>query len=257
MYIKSFRGEPVTANDCLILENHALYCVGERFRFHHTTYDYFKNDRDADEDDDVSIKTAICHGYSFSSMADYLCFCFKDGHVDYILKLLKAVYLVEQMITLDGSDSELHNGYTKKDKTLAYNIYQKISSPYCFGSELAEYYNELLYVLNNAIPNLRVGNSSNNSSLGGAYDPISWKLKSDSKSKYFLIDDPDDVYRLKILRGVPIEPSTLYFYTALYNNKPFLYSSTNRDFHPCDELDYCPFPVAIPDENGNPIFITK
>lgn len=236
-----FKGKTITADDCLVFVGGFMtYDSNKRFHFHETTYAKFEDAPAAYEDSDDNPKKAICHSYSFNSMAKYLYYFYNQpaGSQFYIGELLRAVYLVDKVTDLNNTKNNPGDG-----RETAYNIYKRMFSNSTKKKELVEYFNQLLYVLNNAYPNLRIGNSSCNSSIGDAYDPAPGYY--DKKHNRFVINNSNDVFRLRILINVPIKPPTLYFYTAELNGQPYLYSSDNNPFIPCSKFDYNKTPIFV------------
>lgn len=151
----------------------------------------------------------LCHRYSFDSMSKYLCWCYNNGNLAAVQTLINLMY--------DPND----NDYA--DVARIYNRLERGNTPELWCLCL----NELLYVLNNARINLRAGDSSWNRSIGSAYDPESWELIDNGSG--ILITSVYDIRLLKGLLAVPVDPPTIFFYTARdADNIPVLYSSNNN-----------------------------
>lgn len=139
------------------------------------------------------------------------------------------------------------------------------------GNFLCDNLNKLLYVLNSAPENLRLGNSRWNSSIGEEYDPICWCYVDQDEN--FLSSDTGIQESKNIkLPGAPVEEgfylynkeegavldyfieevkpeSQISIYTAINElyDKPFIYSSSNQgeEFYPSTHAKIKPFDSPI------------
>lgn len=197
---------------CIIQDLTALKIVhasGTRFPFH----EKIKTENDND----------LCHSFSFDGIASCICFCANEienpeEKTEYLTALLNALYLQAD--------------YAKGDFLDAMKIVTLIASE-INPLNLLHYCNELLYILNNAAPNLRIGNSKWNRSLGAAYDPTQWVFNFEENR--FEITDENDGKRLTLLMNLPTYlDKSLFLYSCLLNNgmlwRPALYSSSNKKY---------------------------
>ncbi len=215
---------------------------GKRFNFDSQTRNYFNSNKPNED------MTDICHCYSFNCLEKYLCNSYTYNREDNLEKLLKAMYLVDNVTAnaeaIDG------DGYSA-----AYNICALLVSGEISFEDEELLFNMLLYVLNNAITNLRWGYGGPNRSIGAAYDPISWEY--DSENSRFLITSDWDTYRISTFEKVPFKKSTLSFYTAVLHNDDddtdeyILYSSSNEDFTSTDDYSECTDGIALKMSDGS------
>lgn len=186
---------------CVDIVDGKMVSKRNRFNFHESTRKHFKAESDQD----------LCHRYSFSAILQLLCIIYNahdPREYSKIEQLIIALYPY------------------KKDRDDALEIFNKIKGTSNKNiSDLVTLFNELLYVLNNALDNLRAGDSSWNRSIGAAYDPIEYYY--DQAKKRIYITDTIDIYILSNLYQIYVEPSTIHFYSAIKDGKPFLYSSDN------------------------------
>lgn len=195
----TFRGANISLDKvCLVLNgSNCMEAVKDRFDFHPTTRNYFN----------FKIGQDLCHRYSFSSMQKLLCLIYNSGKYGKLEPLISTLF-----------------PYEDNDRQNAFEVYKNIIFPATTINMRIMYFNELLYILNNSIVNLRPGNSSWNRSIGECYDPAAWSF-TDGK---FVITDEIDVFILSNLLQIKVNPSTIYFYTAKDSNgNPMLYSSNN------------------------------
>lgn len=196
-----------------------------RFPFHHTTYNEFNFEDGQD----------LCHRYSFSSMAQLLRLIYNSGDYSLIEPLISTLF------PYDDYD----------DRQNANNVYQSIIFPATTTDMRVMFFNELLYMLNNSLLNLRPGKSSWNRSIGMCYDPVAWEF-TDGK---FVITDEIDVFILSNLLRINVCTSTIYFYSAKNSaGEPVLYSSNNSSENQgIGKYDKCDIPIYIypTDKNGN------
>lgn len=223
-------------------DKHLVIIEGQRFDFDPWTRDYFNSNK-TNED-----MTDICHCYSFNCLERYLCMSYEDKKTEKLEKLLKAMYLVDKVTAnAEAIDSD---GYSA-----AYNICALLVSGEISAEDEELLFNMLLYVLNNALTNLRWGYGGPNRSIGAAYDPISWEY--DSENSQFLITSDWDTYRIATFLTVPFEKSTLSFYTAMLHNddddtdEHILYSSSNEDFTSTDDYSECTNGIALKMSDGS------
>lgn len=262
-----FRGKELKINGCCLNFNGNTLCVsGERYDFHNSTKEHFSGTGD------------LCHGYSFSSIADYICKCCNSIGTEYLWILSAALFPTRENI--DYVFAKLNNEYytnkinvasnfldnqalinildTNNDKLMNNHDAETAAEIICEIQKRAQYtylysVNALLYVFNNAISNLRKGNSSWNRSLGSAYDPISSVTEYKNREKFFVINNPMDIYRLSILCSLDVftEP-TFWFYTARTpSGDNILYSSNiSGGFLSVKKLVHSPYKVALKNLNG-------
>lgn len=216
----TFRGDNLKVPFfCVDLEDGQMVSTGERFSFHDSTYDFFEFEQNED----------LCHRYSFSSMVQLLCMIYQSGDMN------KLGQLIDALFPNDDDD---------RDSALA--VYKKIIEK---PEKRVKYFNQLLYIMNNSLLNLRPGNSGWNRSIKSCYDPEEWKYDNSGK---FVITSRNDVDILSKLLEIDVDPSTVYFYTAQANDEEvFLYSS-NNDFsnEGVDVYESCDIPVCILLEDG-------
>lgn len=192
----------------------------------------------------LTAQEAICHSFSYDNIAACICWHLNNGHVSFE-ELIDAIY--------NGKDDD------KRDEAICLIQKMKMSSESYSFAHLA---NELLRNLNNAIPNLRIGNRKWNASVGNCYDPISWVFVQNGKvicsnseknlgeltkdySSYnaypngFYLTDKNDGKRISMLKKIETYPEKeLSIYTAAYQGKPFIYSSLNKfEFIPTEKAE--------------------
>lgn len=222
-----FRGESVELTEkCIIFSDSKMIPTDYRFGFHHSTLRKFKVAKDED----------LCHRYSFSAMKQLLCILYNERNCTSISTLIYALF------PYDDDD----------DRQDALEIYEEIVSG--TNNKLEELFNELLYMLNNSLINLRPGKSGWNRSIGMCYDPVKWEF-TEEKGEKFIITDEIDTFILSNLLSINVRPSTIYFYSARNSaGKPILYSSNNSSenlginkYTPCNTPIYI-YPL---DEDGN------
>ncbi|MDE6710286.1 MAG: hypothetical protein K2J76_07340, partial [Oscillospiraceae bacterium] len=143
---------------------------------------------------------------------------------------------------------------TNPDYSDALNVYYKIDSTGIKNTEMLQCFNELLYIFNNALINLRPGDSSWNRSIGGCYDPESWYPDKNR----FVINSKEDVHILDNLLKIFVNPSTIYFYTAQTHSGDLLLYSSNNSF-PYEGIkaySECNIPIFIRFSDGKEKQIT-
>lgn len=185
---------------CLALSGGIMAPNSHRCGFHNSTKKYFNIQSGQD----------LCHRYSFSSMKKFLCYSYNTGKYEILNDLISVMY------SCDG------NPYPG-DYNTALDIINKIRNT----ANIAErvfYFNELLYVLNNVIINLRPGDARWNRSIRECYDPEEWYCNS----RGFVISSSTDVHLIRYLLTIRVDPPTIYFYTAqTKSGDKLLYSSNN------------------------------
>ncbi|MBD5141498.1 MAG: hypothetical protein HDT25_08815, partial [Ruminococcus sp.] len=181
---------------CVDISGSEMIPTDNRFAFHSTTYGEFNLESGQD----------LCHRYSFSAMQQLLCLIYNSEDHSKLKPLIAALF-----------------PYDDDDRKNAVAVYNKIINK---PEKAVKYYNQLLYILNNSLFNLRPGNSSWNRSIRECYDPESWY----GNGQGFVISSEDDVYLLDNLLAIPVEPSTIYFYTAKTNSGDRLLYSSNNPF---------------------------
>ncbi len=239
-----FRGKRVSAENCLVIKNGSLVYVREKqFSLDDTTFKHFRKKEktdsiaDSDKDNDSENKRAICRSLSFKTMAICICQCFNGGKARLIGELLKAVYLIGDC----GSMTRSQNG----DQTKAYNIYKKICSSKADYTELC---NELLYILNNAYSNLRVGMSDGGNAASDAYNPTAWEYRAESKC--FAITGEDDFKRLKPIIDADMQSTLRFYIREAEGEEPMLYSSENSPYISAGEFKSFSAEVSVCDQEG-------
>lgn len=218
----TFRGEDLKVSFfCVDISDGKMVPTDNRFDFHTTT----KNKSEKGKD--------LCHRYSFSAMQQLLCLIYNSGDHS------KLETLIATLFPRDVDDDDRKNAFAVYDKI--------INKPV----KAVKYYNQLLYILNNSLFNLRPGNSSWNRSIGMCYDPSEWEFDG----KKFIITSEEDVFILSNLLHIKVNPSTIYFYTAKDSGgNPVLYSSNNGSVNQgIGEYQQLNIPIYIYpyDENGN------
>ncbi len=242
-----FRGSRVSAENCLVTQNGRLVFVREKqFRLDDTTFIHFKKKEKTDSipdsgtDSDNTEKKAVCRALSFKTMAVCICLCFNNGQAKLIGELLKAVYLIGNCSSMPRSQNS--------DQRKAYNIYKKICSP---KADYIELCNELLYILNNAYSNLRIGMSSG--AAADAYNPLSWTYSAENKR--FTLNG-DDFKRLKPIIDADMHSALCFYARADGDEEPALYSSDNSPYISASEFKSFPAEISVCDEEGE-IHISK
>ncbi len=239
----TFRGNDVELPYyCLIWDpnNRQVVHNGGRYDF----YEKPKNNKELD----------LCHNYSFESICRFICYCLNTKNIDYLYSLLDILYPTPEVFDNETIKEELsyylkldfkeeynneENVNSKnlrkifpfyevyrKDLNSALNILQKMKDNFT-DMNVLYYCNALLYILNNADSNLRVGSKNWNRSLGAAYDADCWGYNKEKK--FIVIVSPRDIYRIVLLRMINMDPPTFYFYVGLLpTDEPVLYSSQNN-----------------------------
>ena len=218
----TFRGENLQVPFyCVDISGSKMIPTDNRFAFHPTTYGEFN----------IKSGQDLCHRYSFSAMQQLLCLIYNSGDNTKLEPLIAALF-----------------PYNNDDRKNAFAVYDKIINK---PQKAVKYFNQLLYILNNSLFNLRPGNSGWNRSIGMCYDPSAWTFDG----KKFIITDDEDVFILSNLLQINVKPSTIYFYTAKDSNgNPVLYSSNNGSANAgIGEYQQLNVPICIypTDEHGN------
>lgn len=224
--------EPITLKNkdlCLELRGGTMVANNKRGGFHSTTYNCFN----------MAAGQDLCHRYSFSSMKKFLCYCYNSGRYEFLKDLISVMY------------SCAGNPYPNDYNTALEIIYRIHNAAYVADRVVC--FNELLYVLNNVIINLRPGNASWNRSIRECYDPEAWYMNGQG----FVIYSNNDVHLIRYLLDIPINPSTIYFYTAQDDEGVQVLYSSNNPFpnKGAKVYDECKMPIFIrlPDGTENEI----
>lgn len=132
----------------------------------------------------------LYHSLSFESIAWTICYSMNEKDYKNLYNLIAAVYLniPEESSEPDCSD--------------AFEIYINFSESNKDKTNVLRFANELLFVLNNALPNLHVGSAKWGKSIGSAYDPSEWFFSKDKglmNESCFIITNESDCMRLQII----------------------------------------------------------
>lgn len=191
--------------DSNVLDGSTIVHRGGRFPFH--------------EKNKLKKGLDLCHRYSFDAMSDLLCWVYNTA--GFIKNPNEETTVLDKLV-----DIMYKSDFMPQDEDFdsANNILRKLYSDTNSPAAVLHYFNELLYILNNARINLRAGDKSWNRSIGSGYDAEEWV----TDGQKIVITSYTDVYLLSNLLTIPVYPSTIYFYTALSSTKgPILYSSDN------------------------------
>lgn len=220
---------------CLIfdsgrLDGSTIVHRGGRFPFHE------KNKLEKDLD--------LCHRYSFDAMSNLLCWIYNTGR--FVKKSASEITVLDQLVNIMYKSEFMPQD---EDWDSANNILRKLYSNINSPVTVLHYFNELLYILNNARINLRAGDKSWNRSIGSGYDAEEWE----TDGQKIVITSYTDVYLLSNLLTIPANPSTIYFYTALSSAKgPILYSSDNSfSYEGISAYQEIKIPIYIRHSNGS------